>query len=587
MRRSLFFWIFPPYIITVVLTAFAFTAFAAQSATDFFYDLSSLKMRETTILAKNALGNTLAKALAQGPDGNYDELRKGAYALTSGTDIRLTVIAPNGQVLVDTDASPDEMDLHLDREEVREALTTGNGSAMRRSVSTGVTTTYEAISLPTEDGAFAIIRVATPFSLIDERKTALVIEVAFFGLCLSIIVSILALWLTRRLSAPILRIDAGARSFSAGHLDERIPEEGPYEVANLASVLNRMAVLLDERIKTVAEQNGRLTAVLNGMTEAVAVVDPRLAVLSSNPAFAALFPGKATGDLLAMTRSTELCEFMESALKTEGPLETDITLYGERPRQLRIASAPIDGGKAVLVITDLTRLYRLETVRRDFTSNVSHELKTPITTVKAAIETLRESGCDDRASCARFLDIASRGAERLEAILSDLLSLARIEEEEGKKGIEKEDVRLDDVIAAAIAEVARRAVSLNFTFRREGENDIVIRANEGLIRQALVNLLDNARKYAAEGGIATVRVSVESGLAVVSVIDRGQGIPERDRARIFERFYRIDKARSRDTGGTGLGLSIVKHIALAHGGSVKLESAEGTGSAFSLLLPLS
>ncbi len=583
MRRSLFLWIFPPYIITVILTALAFTAFAAQGATDFFYDLSSIKLRETALIARNALAESFATPL----DGDHAGLRKKALALTAGTDIRLTIIAPSGRVIVDTAASPDAMDLHLDREEVRKALASGAGSAMRKSVSTGVTTTYEAVSVPTSDGSLAVIRVATPLSIIDDRKTALVFEVAFFGLCLSVIVSLLAVWLTRRLSAPILRIDAGARAFSAGRLEERIPEEGPYEVANLAGVLNRMAVLLDERIKTVAEQNGRLAAILNGMSEAVAVVDGRLAVLSSNPAFCSLFPGKQAGNLLSVTRSTELCEFMETALKTEGPLETDITLYGERPRQLRIASAPIDGGKAVLVITDLTRLYRLETVRRDFTSNVSHELKTPITTVKAAIETLRESDLDDRAACSRFLDIASRGAERLEAILADLLSLARIEEEEGKTGIEKAEVRLDDVIAAAIAEAARRASSPNFAFRQDGEAGIVIRANEGLIRQALVNLLDNARKYASEGGLATVRVSVESGHAVVSVIDRGQGIPERDRSRIFERFYRIDKARSRDTGGTGLGLSIVKHIALAHSGSVRLESAEGKGSTFSLLLPLS
>ncbi len=583
MRRSLFLWIFPPYLIAVVLSAAAFTLFAANASTDFFYDLSSIKMRETARLARNALSPHLDEAILA---GKISPLVTAARELTSNTSVRVTVIDSSGQVIVDTVAKPDAMDIHLDREEVREAFGSGWGSAMRRSASTGITTTYEALSVRLSDGTDAIVRVAMPLSAIDERRTALVFEVAFFGLCVTILVSILAIYLTRRISAPIRRIDAAARAFSSGSFDTRIKEEGPREVASLATVLNRMALQLDERIRTTNEQASRLAGILNGMTEAVAVVDSRLSVISSNVAFSKIFGGKAAGDLLAVTRSTEIHDFMRTALATPGPLESTITLYGDKPLRLRVASSPIEGGKAILVITDLTKLYRLETVRRDFTTNVSHELKTPITSLKAALETIRDGGCKDPEQCSRFIEIASRGADRLESILRDLLSLARIEEDENGTGIDKETVSLDAIVDAALAEIAAKAGPAGVTLTRTGERGLTINAHEGLVRQAIVNLLDNAVKYAAEGKIAELNVSVDQGFAAITVRDQGPGIPERDRPRLFERFYRVDKARSRETGGTGLGLSIVKHIAVAHGGSVSLESAEGKGSTFGFTLPI-
>lgn len=591
MKRKLFFWIYPPYLAVSLVAVVSFTVFTAEAATQYFRELSSLELAQTARLAANAVAANLVGAGTSTVD--VARVQTACDALVGNTDIRLTVVDMNGLVLADTDADSNRMDFHLDREEVREAMETGSGSGIRISASTGRETAYEAVLVPARDGfAGAIVRAAMPFSIQGARRASLVSRVFAFGFALSLAMSLVAVVLSRRIARPILRMHSGALAFASGRLLEAIPEDGPLEIANLSAVMNRMASDLDSRIKAVAAQKNEVSAILNGMTEAVAVVsvvDSVLRVADANPAFRALFPAAAsgTGSLMEITHSTELCEFMEVAIRTDGPLETGVTFYGasgDGSRQVRLASAPLAGGSAVLVITDLTRLNRLETVRRDFTTNVSHELRTPVTAIRASLETLRDTGFSDARNCDTFLEIALRGTDRLEAILSDLMSLARIEEEE-QNALERTPLDCDTVVDGAIRDASERISRAGMTVIRDGESGLTVVGHEGLVKQALVNLLDNAAKYASEGGEIRVSTAREGLFTVVSVSDRGPGIPERDRPRVFERFYRVDKARSRDSGGTGLGLSIVRHIALANSGSVRLECPPEGGSTFSLLLP--
>lgn len=584
MRRKLFSWIYPPYLITILLSAIALTAFTAQSATNFFFDLSSQELRQTVSLTANAIKAYLSPDMPPEVDTKIQSL---CLQLVEGTQIRVTVIEPSGRVITDTGSEPEKMDFHLDRPEVRAALSSGAGSAVRKSATTGQMTAYEAIALRDSSGqTIAVIRAAMPFSTIDSRRDSLVGAILLFSLTLAVIVSLLAVILSRALLKPILRIHEGAQAFSAGRLTDRIPEDGPVEIANLAAVMNRMAAELDERIKTVREQKTQAEAILNGMAESIAVIDERLSILASNPSFKKLFGDSGETSLLSLTRNTDLCNFIEAAIRSHGPLETTITFYGEKPLNLRLTSAPLEGNKAVLVINDLTHLNRLETVRRDFTSNVSHELKTPITAIKAALETLKDEGFSDPALCAQFIDMASRGTDRLETIIEDLMSLARVEEEE-KNGLDMKRISVDGIIGSALEEISPRFAEKSIQVKQEGVRDLYVSGHEGLVKQALLNLLDNALKYGStDQGTISISTAVEDGCAVLSVTDQGPGIPEKDKARLFERFYRVDKARSRDSGGTGLGLAIVKHIALAHSGSVRLVSVEGQGSAFSILLPL-
>lgn len=582
-RRGIFAWIYPPYIAAFIVMAAAFAAFTAESATAFFSDLSSLELAQTARLSLNALSPLLAPALA-----DQAEIQARADALAAGTELRLTVVAPDGRVVADTRADSQAMETHLNRKEIREALAAGSGSAVRKSATTGIVTFYEALALRSASGrTLSVVRASMPFSLIGSRKSRLILAILAFGACLALLASLIAYFVARRLAAPITRIHSGALAFASGGLDSRIPEVGPREAAELAGVMNRMAADLSERMATIRDQKDQAEAVLNGMSEAVAVVDPGQRLVSANPAFEELF-GKADASrpsLLSVTRNSELCDFMEAAARAAAPLETGISLYGDKPRQLRAISSPLENGSAVLVLNDLTRLTRLETVRRDFTANVSHELKTPITSIKAALETLSDEGFSDAEASRKFLSMALRGTERLQAILDDLLSLARVEEEE-KKGIDKRRVEIDRVIDWARSTLKDRAEAAGMRIEVEGEKGLAVPGNEGLLVQAVSNFVDNAIKYASSGGVVRITAAAEGGMARISVSDEGPGIPERDRPRLFERFYRVDKARSRDSGGTGLGLSIAKHIALAHSGSVRVESAEGSGSAFSILLPL-
>lgn len=586
MKKKLIYWIYPPYLVTVLVAIVSFTLFTAESATSFFYELSSIELRQTALIASNALYPLIKKDMGvlQSPDA---DIQDACEKLVEGTNIRLTVIMVDGLVVADTGAPVEWMDYHLDRKEIRQTMDSGTGSAIRKSFTTGTLTTYEAVSMSSAGGESGpIVRAAMPFSILGTRRASLILRVFLFGAGLALIVSLIAFALSRRIIVPIVRIHSGALAFASGRLNEKIPEEGPLEIANLASVMNHMAEDLDTRIKTISDQKNEASAILNGMTEAVVVVDSSLLVIESNRAFQNLFPSSILSkcSLMEITHSTELCEFMEAAIRTDGPLETGLPLYGDIPRQIRLTSAPLSNGNAVLVINDLTRLNRLETIRSDFTTNVSHELKTPITAIRASLETMLDTGFTDVKTSTKFLEIAMRGTDRLEAILTDLMLLARIEENE-KKDFERTKVDLTSVIEIALRDVSSKIESAGMTVSMEGVRDLSFYGHGGLIKQALINLLENAIKYSFEGGYILIRTSREGIYSVVSIIDSGPGIPENERSRIFERFYRLDKARSRDSGGTGLGLSIVKHIALAHSGSVRLECPRDGGSIFSLLLP--
>ncbi len=591
MKRKLFFWIYPPFIFAFVVSVFLLTVFSARSITSFFGDLSSFQLRQTVLVTANSLEPLLRPDGADGLVRNRKEIQEYCDALVRGSRIRITLIDPDGVVLADTGADPKNMELHDTRSEIQDALTYGSGFATRTSASTGITTMYEAHVLRDDNGVvYGFLRTAIPFGVIDAHRTELLVRILFFGAVVIILVSFFSFFLTRRLTRPIARIHAVARSFSDGWFSERIPEEGPEEIASLASVMNRMAVQLDERISTMKKEREKVQAILQGMMEAVAVVSPDLSLILTNRSFDLFFGFDSSiqtdaFSLLMATHSTELCDFMEAAIRAGGPLETTLTMYGQSTRQIRAAAAPLPDGSSVLVISDLTRMHRLETIRRDFTANVSHELKTPITSIKAALETVLDMSCARDSSCSRFLDMAVRGTTRLEAILSDLLSLARIEEEE-RDGLPIEPVDLDGVIESIHVELAVRMNDAQVVFEKKGASGIQVRAHPGLLRQALYNLVDNAIKYGASGGMVVVSVKTEGFSVSITVADRGPGISERDRSRLFERFYRVDKARSRETGGTGLGLAIVKHIALAHGGSVILDSDPGPGASFTFTLPL-
>jgi two-component system phosphate regulon sensor histidine kinase PhoR len=359
-----------------------------------------------------------------------------------------------------------------------------------------------------------------------------------------------------------------------------------------------MAAELDARVRETEAESRERAAILDGMAEAVLALDREFRVRVANPAARLLF-GFGEGEspigeaLLRVTRSVELQSAAEACLRGGGPLETELAIYGEAERWFQAFVAPLAAiaggatGGLVIVLNNITRLRRLERVRKDFVANVSHELRTPIHLIKGFTEALAEGALEDPAQARRFLEIMEGNAARMESLIDDLLTLARLEQE-GEAWLQCEVVGVAALLEEAVAAVLPKAEDRGIEIGLSAPADLEARVNAGLLVQAVVNLLDNAVKYSPPGSRVSVAASRtdEEDRFLIEVSDRGMGIPAKDLPRIFERFYRVDKARSKELGGTGLGLAIVRHIALAHEGSVSVESVAGEGSRFALRLPL-
>ncbi len=404
-----------------------------------------------------------------------------------------------------------------------------------------------------------------------------------------------------RLHRGLRRLHRAARRFAAGDLSRRIDVRSPAPVAQLAQTLNRMASQLDERLQTVISQRNELEAVLSSMVEGVLAIDRQENVISLNRAAANLLDidaDRAVGrSIQEAVRNAALQQFVAATLASPGSTERDLVLRvsadetgdsTERFLQaqgavLRDATGQRIG--ALIVLHDVTRLRRLEMVRRDFVANVSHEIKTPLTAIKGAVETLLDEQSHDPQLNQQFLGIVQRQADRLHAIVEDLLSLARIEQETERARVSLQRNALEPVIIAAIEACHHKAIAKRITLTQDLDAQLEARINGPLLEQALVNLLDNAIKYSPEGSAVHVTAATHADEMIISVTDDGVGIEADHLPRLFERFYRPDRARSRAMGGTGLGLSIVKHIANAHRGRVSVSSKPGEGSTFRIHLP--
>jgi len=352
-----------------------------------------------------------------------------------------------------------------------------------------------------------------------------------------------------------------------------------------------------QQLRAIQSRQNELEATLSSMLDGVLAVDLHGRLLSLNNAAAHLLntrPDKASGKHVdAVVKSERLRQFIRESQDSEEPAKCDIMLGGDGASigvqfQAQAAVLRDRTGQRIgslIVLHDVTQLRRLEVMRRDFVANVSHEVKTPVTAIKAAAETLLEAGETDPKATSQFLRVIIRQADRLQAILEDLLSLARIEQESEQRQLEMEPVRLAGLLRAATETCSARAEKRNADIEVACPDYLVIPVNESLLEQALVNLIDNAIKYGPEGGKINVRAQRVSEEVILSVQDHGAGIQADHLPRIFERFYRTDRARSRELGGTGLGLAIVKHIAAAHGGRVSVDSTVGQGSTFRIHLP--
>lgn len=518
---------------------------------------------------------------------------------------RVTLVDATGQVLADSavqDRDLASIENHRTRPEIEQAIATGSGTDMRASHTTGDRTLYRAVRLnePDTTSSPLYLRLGLPMTTLEQELTKLKRNLTLaFGSAFLIAVG-LSIWLARSLTKPLSDMATAARQLAGGNYSVRIQTPSRDEVGLLAATLNHMTDELRSKIEELSEDRAQLLAMLTSMVEGVMVLDYKGRILQVNPALERMF-----GVTRAETRGrpslevfghSELNALVSSVLATRTGQKDEIILTPSG-RCLDV-EASVAGGEqdneacAVLVFHDITELRRLENIRKDFVANVSHELRTPLTSIKGYVEALLDGGKDDPETSVRFLEIILKQSDRLNLILEDLLQLSKIES--GQLQFKKEPLHIGSVIERTIAMIKPLAEKKQHRLRSQVAADLpLISGDEERLVQVLANLLDNAIKYTPEGGQITVaarrispsraeapRTSIE-----LTVTDTGIGIPEQDRPRVFERFYRVDKARSRELGGTGLGLAIVRHIVEGHGGQVWVEGNMPTGSRFVVRLP--
>jgi two-component system phosphate regulon sensor histidine kinase PhoR len=453
---------------------------------------------------------------------------------------------------------------------------------------------YVAIPIKDQQAVLAVLRTSLPAATVETEIRSIQLKIALGGCIIALLAAGISWIVSRRISQPIERMKQSAELFASGDLNHRMTPPETEEMGGLADAMNQMAAQLDNRVKTIIDQRNQLETVLESMLEGVIAVDTEERIASINQAAAQLFenePADCQGkSIQEIVRSPALQQFIHKALNTKHPSEEDITVFQNEERVIGVKSSPIldtnqDQIGTLVVFHDVTHLRRLENMRRDFVANVSHEIKTPLTAIKGFVETLQQGNVEKADEKERFLGIIQKHVDRLNAIIEDLLALSRIEQEDESKEIQFEPVKLADVFQSAIQLCRPKAEKQNINIDLDCQENTTAIFDPTLIEQAIVNLLDNAIKFSDPDSMINVKSYHQDNQVIISVEDQGIGIAQKHLPRLFERFYRVDKARSRSMGGTGLGLAIVKHIAQAHGGHVSVESKLGKGSRFSIHLP--
>jgi two-component system phosphate regulon sensor histidine kinase PhoR len=574
------------------LLASAFLLIAVGLVALDFY-LTRYISRHETESVQNRLGveaRILAGELTSPLNISLEEWARQAGARAQA---RVTVINPAGVVLADSEHDPETMENHAKRPEVREAFRGAQGTSIRFSATLGRNLCYLAI--PLNYGNYGkqpghVLRLAVPLEDLDAAIAAVRWRILGASVVAALLVLVIAYFFSRSFTRRINRLRAFAEGLVDARFSERIVPDAADELGSLARSLNLMATQLGELVDRLRLEVARREAILASMVEGVLAVDQELRVTFCNDSFARLLgartPVPERMPLLELVRDTGLREMLVQVLARGESQRQRLQLGAAEGRAFEVQTAPLaapSGRGAIAILHDITDLERLERVRRDFVANVSHELRTPLTAIRGYAETLLEGALEDKENNRRFLEIIKAHAIRLNNIAADLLILSELES--GREAPEPECISVRAAAEAALRTVESEARLREVKLAGGKLDEVQVIGDKMRLEQALVNLLDNAIKFNRPGG----EVRIDAGLTAdgkvqIAIADTGIGIPLEEQPRIFERFYRVDKARSREVGGTGLGLSIVKHVVERMGGTVTVDSQVGKGSCFTVLL---
>ncbi len=580
MQSKILWKLFGCFVAVITASLLILYFYLAPTLSRFLHNYIEETLTEKAYLIRDRLDALPAE------DWNQDDLDNLADRLAGETKARVTIVDQTGRVLGDSDLSGavlSSVENHLQRPEIQQALAEDHGVSSRYSTTVGHNMMYVAVKLKR-----GFTRVALPLTVIDHTVFEVKRAILFSALIALLLASVVGFFLSRTLAAPLNELSQVATQIAEGDFSRRLIPSSQDELGLLTEAVNRMARSLKKQFGQLAGEKQQLMTILEGMVEGVLVTNARGEIVLLNPALKTMLSleGECIGKtLLECLRNKDLHESIDRVLEVGQVDEQEITIplaNGERSLIVHSAPLTIRGDKrgCVSVCNDVTRIRQLEDVRREFVANVSHELKTPLTNILGYAETLRH-GVDEEATARRFIEKIENNATQLKNLVEDILELSAIES--GRIELHLASVSLMGLIEDLQGDFAEACKVKKIVFSAKVPESFFVQADRVALKQILGNLIDNAIKYTAEGGSVTVGSGGPGNK--ISVVDTGMGIAPTDLEHIFERFYRVDKARSRQAGGTGLGLAIVKHLVQAHGGEVGVTSQPGRGSEFFFTIP--
>lgn len=595
MKAQRLFWQFFPISLLITMGAIlAVTWFSTSTLRTFYLEQMRSDITARALLLEPKI-NDLATSSPQ-------KLQKFCRQTGRRASTRITVVQNDGKVLADSNENPARMENHKTRPELVSAFAGNTGSALRFSRTLGQEMLYVAIPVVLGSGKHGALRLSVPATSLNAVINSMRRKILLASLLIILLSAVISSYMTRRISRPLEEIKQGAELLAHGKVDRfiTIPDHGmSTEMIALTRSLNQMARQINERIQTIKNQSNELEAVFTSMREAVVAVDGEECVIRMNRAASQLLhiDGKRVKGLpvQGLLRDPQIMAMIRTTIRENDNCSADIkTFNGQRHSMLQVRVVPLQDNTlnpigALAVLNDVTRINQLESLRSDFVANVSHELKTPITAIQGYVETLLDGAMKDRDNAQKFLEIIARQTNRLDAIINDLLILSRIENNEKKECSNRTLQNVAPALISTQQTCSYASDKKNITVKVDYNKNLQANINQPLLEQALVNLLTNAITYSEPGSTILLKASAATDdkgdkTVVISVTDYGSGIGKEHHDRIFERFYRCDKSRSRANGGTGLGLAIVKHIAQGHGGTIQVTSSPGKGATFTLTL---
>lgn len=511
----------------------------------------------------------------------YDVEAMSLYA-TSGTSVRLTIVQYSGSVLADSKSNYRNMTNHFDRPEIRDAFLKDVGHSVRFSETLGIEMVYAAISVPSKS---FIIRTSMPVTDVHQFLHIMHRKLFPYAILIFCISLLFTFFFTSNINSTLKLIRAVTKKYAKGDFSAKLPARSD-DLGELTDAINSMGSQLGKRIDTITAQRDEIQAIVSGMINPVILIDDKMCIQEMNPAAIHLtgapesYKGAQMEDLI---KNADVIHIARTCLSKLDSQEAAICLDSDKGIYYFVYATYING-TVLMVMNDISGMKQLDEMRKEFSINVSHELKTPVTSIMGYVDTLLSIYQDHPEKIGKFLEIIKKQSERLAGIIEDLLILSRTESAYIR--LEKEQISARDLISLCIAEQAEQAARKHTVINVDMDGDIQILAHPVLAQQAVGNLIDNAVKYSGDNAMVTVHVSQDSEFTAISVEDNGPGIDEKYIDHIFDKFYRVSKEISRSLGGTGLGLSIAKQVAITHGGKVSVKSTVGKGTVFTIYFPV-